>query len=572
MSNLQKSVLSYDYYDKRFHFCQPEGGPKKKAESLGSVLFGDRIYTSKFELKLGTKETNRVLCTSEPIPKEDATFINECIKNDYALNWVVDDLPAAHITNDERTSEEYYSIGFALGSHQGSQVELNNHYDITIDYHHREDGKYRVVGVLVTSSSKNQKDENGVGVPTGGPVVLKGGEQVVYTYSVIWNSSAKPWATRWDNYLNVLDPSIHWFSLVNSIVIVLFLTGMVAMILIRGLHQDISRYNAVEAQEDVQEDYGWKLVHGDVFRPPQRPMLLSVLVGSGAQIVAMTGLTLVFAVLGFLSPSNRGALGTVMIIFFMVFSCISGFVSARIYKMNGGENWKMNIGLSATLVPGVIMSFLFAMNFFLIHSHSSGAVPFGTMLTLLGLWLIISLPLSVAGSYLGFRKPRIEHPVRTNQIPRQIPDQPAYLRSIPSIMMGGILPFGAIFIELYFIMNSIWFHRVYYGIGFMFLVYIVLIFTCAQVTILMCYFHICSEDYHWSWRSFLTSGAAGLYVFLYSILYYFTKLDISTFTSTVLYLGYSAVISILLAVFTGSVGYLSCLYFLQKIFASIKVD
>lgn len=105
------------------------------------------------------------------------------------MNWVVDDLPAAHITNDERTSEEYYSIGFALGSHQGNQVELNNHYDITIDYHHREDGKYRVVGVLVTSSSKNQKDENGVGVPTGGPVVLRGGEQVVYTYSVIWNVS-----------------------------------------------------------------------------------------------------------------------------------------------------------------------------------------------------------------------------------------------------------------------------------------------------------------------------------------------------------------------------------------------
>jgi transmembrane 9 superfamily protein 2/4 len=261
-----------------------------------------------------------------------------------------------------------------------------------------------------------------------------------------------------------------------------------------------------------------------------------------------------------------------MIIFYMVFGCISGFVSARIYKMNGGENWKMNIGLTASLVPGAIMSSLFSMNFFLISSKSSGAVPFGTMITLIGLWLLIAFPLSVAGSYFGFRQPRIEHPVRTNQIPRQIPDQPMYLRSLPSIMMGGILPFGAIFIELYFIMNSIWFHRVYYGIGFLFLVFIVLILTCSQVTILMCYFHLCSEDYHWSWRSFLTSGAAGFYVFLYSILYYFTKLDINSFTSTVLYFGYSSVISMLLTVFTGAVGYLSCLYFLQKIFASIKVD
>lgn len=261
-----------------------------------------------------------------------------------------------------------------------------------------------------------------------------------------------------------------------------------------------------------------------------------------------------------------------MIIFYMVFGCISGFVSARVYKMNGGENWKGNIGMTATLVPGVIMSALFAMNFFLIHSHSSGAVPFGTMLTLVVLWVVIAFPLSVAGSYFGFRKARIEHPVRTNQIPRQIPDQPMYLRSIPSILMGGILPFGAIFIELYFIMNSIWFHRVYYGIGFLFLVFFVLILTCSQVTILMCYFHLCSEDYHWSWRSFLTSGACGFYVFLYSILYYFTKLNINSFTSTVLYFCYSSLISVLLSVLTGSIGYLSCLYFLQKIFASIKVD
>lgn len=67
---------------------------------------------------------------------------------------------------------------------------------------------------------------------------------------------------------------------------------MVAMILIRALHKDISRYNAVEVQEDVQEDYGWKLVHGDVFRPPVRSMWLAVVVGNGAQLVAMGASTL----------------------------------------------------------------------------------------------------------------------------------------------------------------------------------------------------------------------------------------------------------------------------------------
>ncbi|KAI7880709.1 hypothetical protein K492DRAFT_146936 [Lichtheimia hyalospora FSU 10163] len=578
MSNQQvKSVISYDYYDERFHFCKPEGGPVKQSESLGSILFGDRIFSSPFELHMASDRDCELLCETEPIPKEDAQFINQCITDGYAMNWVIDGLPAAHEDRDEHTQELYYNIGFSLGYTNNGQPALNNHYKISIYYHDRSDGKRRVVGVVVHPISKDTK-LNAQGKPECNPENLAfylkedGKSKVIYTYDVEWLPSETAWATRWDMYLHILDPSIHWFSLVNSIVIVLFLTGMVAMILLRALHKDISRYNSIEAQEDVQEDYGWKLIHGDVFRAPPRPMLLSVLVGSGAQLIAMTALTLVFAVLGFLSPSNRGSLATVMIIFFMVFACISGYVSARIYKMNGGEAWKLNVFMTAVLFPGAILGSLFALNFFLIASQSSGAVPFGTMVAVLALYMIISFPLSVAGSYFGFRKPRIEQPVRTNQIPRQIPDQPFYLQPIPSILMGGILPFGAIFIELYFVMNSIWFHRIYYGIGFLFLVFSVLLLTCSQVTILMCYFHLCNEDYHWSWRSFLTAGACGLYVFLYSILYYFTKLEIDDFISTVLYAGYSGIISVMVSVLTGSVGYLACLFFLRKIFSSIKVD
>ncbi|KAI8391495.1 uncharacterized protein BYT42DRAFT_197298 [Radiomyces spectabilis] len=583
MSNqMVKSVIAYDYYLPAFHFCRPSEGPEKQPESLGSILFGDRIFNSPFQLSMKKDRHCQLLCETDAIPKPDAEFITQTIADGYAINWVIDGLPAATEkaieNNDEQnTQEHYYNIGFNLGYTANNVAYLNNHYNIVVYYNVRPDNAYRVVGVVVYPASKNFKRKTDGSVdcdPNALAFQLKGdgSDKVLYTYDVTWKESTTEWATRWDSYLYIQDPSIHWFSLINSIVIVLFLTGMVAMILLRALHKDISRYNAVEVQEDVQEDYGWKLVHGDVFRPPTRPMLLSVLVGGGSQLVAIAALTLVFAVLGFLSPSNRGSLATVMVIFFMVFSCISGFVSARIYKMNGGEAWKTNVVMNATLFPGVILGSLIGLNFFLIASDSSGAVPFGTMLALIGLWGIIALPLSVAGSYFGFRKPRIEHPVRTNQIPRQIPDQPFYLRSIPSILMGGILPFGAIFIELYFTMNSIWFHRIYYGIGFLFLVFVVLMLTCSQVTILMCYFHLCNEDYHWSWRAFLTAGATGLYVYLYSLLYYFTKLDINSFTSTVLYLGYSALISLLVTILTGAVGYLACLIFLRKIFASIKVD
>lgn len=35
------------------------------------------------------------------------------------------------------------------------------------------------------------------------------------------------------------------------------------------------------------EESGWKNVHGDVFRPPQYPMILSSLLGSGIQLFCM---------------------------------------------------------------------------------------------------------------------------------------------------------------------------------------------------------------------------------------------------------------------------------------------
>jgi len=56
------------------------------------------------------------------------------------------------------------------------------------------------------------------------------------------------------------DDQIHWFSIINSLMIVLFLTGMVAMIMMRTLRRDISQYNELESAEEAQEETGWKLV------------------------------------------------------------------------------------------------------------------------------------------------------------------------------------------------------------------------------------------------------------------------------------------------------------------------
>lgn len=40
------------------------------------------------------------------------------------------------------------------------------------------------------------------------------------------------------------------------------------------------------------EETGWKLVHGDVFRPPRNPRLFVSLIGAGIQIFCCTGIVI----------------------------------------------------------------------------------------------------------------------------------------------------------------------------------------------------------------------------------------------------------------------------------------
>ncbi|KAL1632988.1 Transmembrane 9 superfamily member 1 [Diplodia seriata] len=583
------SVFSFDYYLPEFHFCQPSGGPKYISESLGSILFGDRIQTSPFELYMGKNETCKPACREQTYEPSDAQFVNQRILQNYNLNWLIDGLPAGQLKHDPNDNTNFYSPGFALGAVKDDKPILNTHYDILIDYHQAGPDAYRVVGILVEPRSMGEAklvNEEKAECGELSPIELSetGSTSVLFTYSVYWRPSSTPFATRWDKYLHVYDPKIHWFSLVNSAVIVVFLVTMVATILIRTLKKDIARYNRLEqfaledlsgtsvVEEGVQEDSGWKLVHGDVFRPPKNPLFLSVLIGNGAQLFMMAGFTIVFALLGFLSPSNRGSLGTVMLLLYTIFGFVGGYSSARIYKFFHGDKWKQNFAFTPVALPAVVFCIFFLLNLFVWARSASGAVPFGTMLALVCIWFLISVPLSLAGSWIGFKHKTVETPVRTNQIPRQIPPASGYLRPLPSMLIVGVLPFGAIFVELYFVMNSIWVNKVYYMFGFLFLCYGLMIITCAAVTVLMIYFLLCAENYHWQWRAFCTAGASAAYVFAYALLYWGKVLEFGSWTSGVLYLGYSALISVLFFVLSGTIGFFASWLFVLKIYSSIKVD
>jgi len=228
--------------------------------------------------------------------------------------------------------------------------------------------------------------------------------------------------------------------------------------------------------------------------------------------------------------------------------------------------------LTATLYPGAIAATLFVLNFFIWGQQSSGAIPFGTMVVLLLMWFGVSVPLVFAGAFFGFKAKLKDPPCRTNEIPRQVPEQAWYMVGAFNVLMGGILPFGAIFIELFFIMTSVWLQRFYYVFGFLALVLLILIITCAEISIVLCYFQLCNEDYNWWWRSVLSSGSCAAYIMLYAVWYYASELEITGVVPSTLYFGYMAIISILFMLLTGAIGTIASFFFVRAIYGSIKVD
>ena len=160
--------------------------------------------------------------------------------------------------------------------------------------------------------------------------------------------------------------------------------------------QDFARYNEegltaeerAEANREMKEETGWKLIYADVFRPPPQATLLSVYAGTGVQLVIMAVLVLCFAALGFLSPANRGSLLSAALFFFVLMGVPAGYVSARFCKLVKEPNHFKATLLTALMFPGVCFGIFFLINLVAWSRQSSTAVPFGTLIVLMLLWCV----------------------------------------------------------------------------------------------------------------------------------------------------------------------------------------
>ena len=472
------------------------------SENLGEFITGNKVQSSPYAINMLQDMYCHKVCQKTLNPM-DARILKQHVVRGYHNNWIIDNLPSASVgSTDAGQKQKHYAGGFPIGfvdqqSGKSRDSYVFNHVNIILEYHQPEgvqDG-YRVVGFSVEPFSVAHTflggyDWDGVAKEGYNKVLssctsnqhmtkdsvqknqlVKPGEKILYTYDVIWKKSGKEWSSRWDVYLNeegLVPPQVHWYSISNSIFIVLFLSLLIISVLVKNLKKDIANYNAIAqlADEEEDEDYdesGWKLVHADVFRPPSNfPMLYCVLIGSGVQLTASSLITIGLAAVGFINPSRRGSMMNATLVWFMLCGVLAGYVSSRLYKAFRGRAWQLCTVCTAILFPGTCFSMFLFFNTILAFYHSSGSAPFLEIVILAVMWCCVSIPLVFVGAFFGYKKDAMSFPTVTSTIARAIPVPPMTLNPKIAMFAAGLIPFSGAYVELFFIMSSLWMDQYYY--------------------------------------------------------------------------------------------------------------
>lgn len=543
---------TYEYYS--LPFCPPAHKEiQYRHASLGETLEGDALSNSLYDIRFGVDVQWQQLCKLH-LTKEEIAKFQKAIEEFYFFEFLFDGLPLRGFIGTVDKS------GIMEGKPE-TRYYLFKHLHFEILYN-----KDQVIYANVSSDLRQVQE--------------LGNEDSVFvefSYSARWTPTDLEYGKRLelfkDNFFEQ-EMEIHWLSIMNSFVLVILLTGFIAIIILRVLKSDYTRYQAPKSpDDDPEEDYGWKLVYGDVFRFPPQSNLFCAFCGIGAQFLAVSFSMLILAVLGTFYPGDGGALYTAAIVLYALTAGISGTVASAFYKKLNGDRWAWNIVLTASLYALPLFIVASVVNVIAATFHTTSALPFSTLVSILAIWLFVGFPLTVFGGITGRRiAGPFQAPCRTKNFPREIPPIPWYRQAPVQMVMAGFLPFSAIYIELYYVYTSVWGHNYYTLYGILFLVFLILLVVTACITIALTYFQLSMEDHRWWWRSFLSGGSTGLFVYAYSFFYYFYRSKMTGLLQGAFYFGYMLVLCYFFFIMLGFVGFYSALVFVRHIYSNLKTD
>jgi len=558
---------SVAYHYTSFPLCNPASTElKKQREGLADKLEGTHKQTSLYAIKFLIPQELSRLCVLT-WSKEDVTKMLKALKQQYYYEFVLgelDDLPLRGFLGfyDEPTKKSF----------------IFTHQHFTILYHKMDTkkGLNALVYANVTSTTTRTVEVTMDLVD----------QKIEFTYSVEWvetDTDPNKRVYLSDGFFawSQTGGKVHWLSIINSLLLVLLLAGFLTLVLFRILRKDLARYEASLAKDaedplDGELEYGWKLIHGDVFRFPPYRSFFCAFIGVGCQFLAMSTGMLILALIGLYYPGNEGAVQVSALVLYALAAVIAGERSTFFYTHMGGTAWSWNIVLTASLFALPFIAVMFFLNTMSVIRDLVSALHIDAVLAVLAIWIFVGLPLTLLGGIAGKRRAAAQAfaaPVRTKNFQREIPPAQRIYNHLPvQMFIGGLLPFGAIYLELHYLFDAVWGHAMYRLWGILAIVFILLLLVTALITVSLIFFQLSSENWKWWWNSFIIGGSTGIYVFVFSIHWWYTTSAMFGWMQWSFFMAQMLVASYFFFIMLGTVAFFACLSFIRAIYGSLRIN
>ena len=154
-----------------------------------------------------------------------------------------------------------------------------------------------------------------------------------------------------------------------------------------------------------------------------------------------------------------------------------------------------------SVVVGVILS----------NIGASTAVDLRALLSLLFLWICVSFPLVYMGGFAGSLASTVEATTKNNKIPILVFKVKWKLHPIGALVIGGIVPFTAVYDTMTLAMEVLWLRKSFYSTASFFVGILCVASSCVLVSAFLSYYQMCSHGYCTWWKSFQQCGMAGFF-------------------------------------------------------------
>ena len=614
---LDHSQLDYSYYLLPF-VCPPSHDLSPLALLLAEILLGDRKWELAYDLKFGVDMPCKRLCDFVARQK-GVTKATQLIHDGYVIHWEVDGLPGATTyTQGKRT---FYAAGFPLGFEAKGKAYIHNHVQLVFRTHRDQaTGLWSIVGFEVYPKSvlnekcpglrKNfenfalppTRDSKGDAIPVA--------VTIPWTYSVYWREDKlMDYENRWDLYQQTLvnrrNLKVHWMLLLLSLTVIMLMTLVVTVVVLSMVHKDIntSRPGLPQFYDGTPKPSPakWSQLASQVLTRPWAPLMLAILVAMGIQtLVACLGVLVILAINFWFFDTLRGAVAvierhqgpilTLAIVVLVLLGIILTYGGVLFYKLvtnhllNTPYSKRKIMVLSilfAGALPAVVVATVLVLNFFVWAKQLSTALPLGTIVTVLLFLGLVQIPLGMVGGFYANRQrfdPKSFLTLTAAGVQEKLSvSGRRYIwitNPLFSTVVFGLFPFMLIYVELTYVFHALWLEKTtYYTYGFLLVAFVLLIIIVAECTIVAIYTSLAVyNDPNWHWLAYRCGALVGVYVFGFVTYYFFAYLDVREWVSVLVYFSYMLLMLICLGVACGALGVLTGLFFVKRVFGSLKND